>query len=71
MKIIDKGGEETLLVPDDYLGGKIANVDEMGWVTIGDLGYTSIVVENTVWADFVKFINEIDAYRKTWPVKEE
>ena len=71
MKIVENGKHYTILIPDEYLGGKVAALDDTGWLSLGYVGDGSILIDNAEWADFVKFIQEIDAYRKTWPVKEE
>ena len=63
MTPVKNGKHFTLLVPDDYLGGKVATLDESGWLTIGYVGESAVMIDPSEWASFVKFMNEIDAYR--------
>jgi len=71
VKIVEQK-ERTILIQDEQpCGGMIAELDSIGWTTIAHVGASGQIIDGSEWADFVKFINEIDAYRKEHPVKAE
>jgi hypothetical protein len=63
MQTVTTAHGDKLFVPDaKELGGKIASVDTIGWVSFGWVGSgDAYIIDKDEWSSFVAFVNEIDA----------
>lgn len=63
MQAIKRGDREVVFVQgSDAPNSIMAIVDAAGWITIGHIGDDHLILDDADWSEFVKFVNEIDAY---------
>ena len=62
MRTLKLNDHETLCVPDVDGCAKLATYDTCGWINIGLIGDSEILVSKEEWPAFVTFINELDQH---------
>lgn len=64
MQVVNRMDYEFVFVNDegDPHSGILATVDKIGWVSIGCIGNTYLLLDAAEWKSFIKFVNEIDDY---------
>lgn len=62
MRTLKLNDHETLCVPDVDGCAKLATYDAYGWINIGLIGDSEILIGKEEWQSFVRFIKDLDRH---------